>query len=362
VVPAEALSTPHSHVITHNFLRLPVDIIPFHPSEAWSTGDGSSGFGSFGEDTEDPLTAIRAAFPSIAPSLARLVKSGTDRRWFTVDAVEAWFRVLAAAIFAIAAAFVMSYVVVLVTARVPDPAKFPPLPDIVLDTLPPIAGAFAASEYIGVVLTSIFVGLMSFHRHRAVILRRYFIILGTLFGMRSITMIVTSLSVPDATQDRGQVERLRAIAQGDQWHTLLFSIFTGMGLSISGVQSMGDYCFSGHATTLTLTTEFICRYSRRSWEGLRVISWVLCISAFFCILAARAHYTLDVIIAFYLTQRLFSHYHSLCALEPSKRGANTTFGIFPLWRFLEADCVGDPPAEYEWPPAVKFVLVLLGLL
>lgn len=80
--------------------------------------------------------------------------------------------------------------------RVPDMTQYPPLPDIILDMLPLITWAFTACELIIMAMMFIFFTIILFHKHRLIILKRFFAISGTLFVMRSITLIVTTLSVP----------------------------------------------------------------------------------------------------------------------------------------------------------------------
>lgn len=87
-------------------------------------------------------------------------------------------------------------VMVIVHERLPDMSKYPPLPDLVLDHLPMTWWAFEACELCGSMLFAIFTAMVTFHKHRFIVLRRAFSLTGTIFLLRSITMLVTSLSVP----------------------------------------------------------------------------------------------------------------------------------------------------------------------
>ena len=73
---------------------------------------------------------------------------------------------------------------------------YPPLPDILLDNLPHIPWAFEMCEVSGMVLLGLWVLVVLFHKHRFILLRRFFSISGTIFLLRCVTMLITSLSVP----------------------------------------------------------------------------------------------------------------------------------------------------------------------
>ncbi|CAF4770497.1 unnamed protein product, partial [Rotaria socialis] len=73
--------------------------------------------------------------------------------------------------------------------------RYPPLPDLFLDNIPHISWAFAVSEYIAIAMSFIFLLILIFHKYWYIILRRFFALSGTIFFLRSITMLVTSLSV-----------------------------------------------------------------------------------------------------------------------------------------------------------------------
>ena len=79
---------------------------------------------------------------------------------------------------------------------VQDMETYPPLPDILLDNLPHIPWAFEMCEVSGMVLLIVWVAVVLFHKHRFILLRRFFSISGTIFLLRCVTMLITSLSVP----------------------------------------------------------------------------------------------------------------------------------------------------------------------
>lgn len=92
--------------------------------------------------------------------------------------------------------WITSFVMVIVHERVPDMKRYPPLPDIFLDNVPHIPWAFHMCEITGTLLFSIWACVCIFHKYRMVLLRRFFALAGTVFLLRCVTMLITSLSVP----------------------------------------------------------------------------------------------------------------------------------------------------------------------
>lgn len=92
--------------------------------------------------------------------------------------------------------WITAFVMVVVHERVPDMKRYPPLPDIFLDNVPHIPWAFHMCEITGTLLFLIWTSVLIVHKHRFVLLRRFFALSGTVFLLRCVTMLITSLSVP----------------------------------------------------------------------------------------------------------------------------------------------------------------------
>ncbi|XP_060092680.1 sphingomyelin synthase-related protein 1 isoform X2 [Heteronotia binoei] len=237
-----------------------------------------------------------------------------------------------------------SFVMVIVHERVPDMQTYPPLPDIFLDSVPRIPWAFAMTEVCGVILCYIWLLVLLLHRHRSILLRRMCSLMGTVFLLRCITMFVTSLSVPGQhLQCSGKLyDNVGAKLQR------AFAIWSGFGMTLTGVHTCGDYMFSGHTVVLTMLNFFVTEYTPRSWNFLHTLSWVLNLFGIFFILAAHEHYSIDVFIAFYITTRLFLYYHTLANTRAYQQSRRARIW-FPMFSFFECNVNGTVPNEYCWP-------------
>nr|CAD7444429.1 unnamed protein product [Timema bartmani]CAD7459791.1 unnamed protein product [Timema tahoe] len=162
--------------------------------------------------------------------------------------------------------WITAFVMVIVHDRVPDMKKYPPLPDIFLDNVPHIPWAFHMCELTGTFMLFIWIAVLMFHKHRFILLRRFFALSGTVFLLRCVTMLITSLSVPGSHLEcnpRGSSDYFKK--HGDLWAKVqqAYVIWRGAGMSIQGVRTCGDYMFSGHTVALTMLNFFIteCKWN-----------------------------------------------------------------------------------------------------
>ena len=159
-------------------------------------------------------------------------------------------------------------------------------------------------------------------------------------------MLITSLSVP------GVHLKCEGKLYGDIWAKLrrTFEIWTGFGMTLSGVRTCGDYMFSGHTVFVTMLNFLITEYTPRKMYYLHTSAWVANMFALFFILAAHEHYSIDVFVAFYITSRMFLYYHTLANNRSLMiRDKKRTSIWFPLFSFFESKCDGIVPNEFEWP-------------
>ncbi|XP_050302617.1 ceramide phosphoethanolamine synthase-like [Anthonomus grandis grandis] len=259
--------------------------------------------------------------------------------------------------YVIAVTWITAFVMVIVHDRVPDMKKYPPLPDIFLDNVPHIPWAFDMCEVTGTLLFTIWLVVLLFHKHRFILMRRFFSLSGTVFLLRCVTMLITSLSVPGTHL---QCKPRNSVTPGASSFDNLalklsqaYVIWRGAGMSIQGVRTCGDYMFSGHTVALTTLNFFITEYTPRSIYYLHTLSWMMNMFGIFFILAAHEHYSIDVFVAFYITSRLFLYYHTLANNQAlMQRDSTRTRVWFPLFSYFEASVEGPIPNEYDTPAEV----------
>jgi len=302
----------------------------------------SSDDSSYGLKPHSPPTAkpTQQQDPPHLHPKSNLATTLNPERWKTAVAI----------MYALSVSWLTALTMTVVHDRVPDMNKYPPLPDIILDNVPHIPWAFEMTEVTGMTLLSIWLMVILFHKHRFIIARRFFSIAGTIFLLRCITMLITSLSVPGVHLD------CKPRPYGT-WTNRMYNayiIWSGAGMSLQGVRTCGDYMFSGHTVSLTLLNFFITEYTSRRIYFLHTFTWVLSCFGVFFILAAHEHYSIDVFVAFYISSRLFLYYHTLVNNRAVTKyqesfDAKRTWFYFPLFSFFEQNIDGRVPNEFQLP-------------
>lgn len=232
--------------------------------------------------------------------------------------------------------------------RVPDTA---PLPDILLDHVPYQEWALDASEILIMISTISAVIVVMCHTHRLIILRRIWYLLGLLYFYRSLTMFITVLPKADTaytckpqTNDTTAVDIARRV----------LTIISGGGLSINGKHVYcGDYIFSGHTLVLTMGYLAIKQYSPRRYFPLHWLSLCISLTGVILLLLAKGHYSIDVVVAYWITTRLWWLYHTMANnSQLKKEGQHNLLDSVWWWRlflYFEGNVGAELPRQYSWP-------------
>eukprot|EP00092_Neocalanus_flemingeri_P054719 GFUD01064479.1.p1 GENE.GFUD01064479.1~~GFUD01064479.1.p1 ORF type:complete len:317 (-),score=52.53 GFUD01064479.1:359-1309(-) len=233
----------------------------------------------------------------------------------------------------------------------------PPLPDLVLDHLPYHKGALDVSEILIMIATIVAALVVVFHKHRCILIRRICVIVGLLYGYRAITMIVTVL--PSANKEyHCDVQLNHTISTGEVVHRVL-KIMSGFGLSINGQHIYcGDFIFSGHTMILILCYLIIVEYTPVCLWLLHWLLWLVALSGVSMLMISRGHYTIDVIIAYFVTTRLWYMHNAIIANRHFQQRASTNhLGRLWWWRlavWFEDNVKGPVPAQFEFPNPWSF--------
>ena len=253
--------------------------------------------------------------------------------------------------YALASYCTTCFFVIVANDRLPDRDKHPPLPDLVLDNMPYIPWGSTAAECILLVLLIMVLGLAVIHKNRVIYARRVFTLMGTLYLMRCVSIVVTAVPAPDPNK---QCDVYPDSTLWHKWQRTLY-MYSRMGVAMIGNRTCGDYIFSGHTVMLTLFNLSLNEYTPKSWKIFHAFCWIMNFLGMFFILANRGHYTIDVVIAFYITTQLFGNYHSLTDSRfISWREKRCSMICFPLLSFFESDTEGPVANEFSWPGLPTF--------
>ncbi|XP_052396120.1 phosphatidylcholine:ceramide cholinephosphotransferase 2 isoform X2 [Carassius gibelio] len=312
-----------------------------HPSPVTSSGDQV-------DDSKSTRLArgfskaLRKNQDYIRIPVSRSIDSLLPAEWWKTGIAFIW------------AAFNLVLTTVMITVvheRVPDKSISPPLPDKFFDYVPRFEWAFSVTEVNGMILVALWFIQWLFLKHRAIVGRRFFFLQGMLYLYRMVTMYITTLPVP--SMHMHCAPKLYGDSQGKIKRVL--QLVSGGGLSITGSHLMcGDFLYSGHTVMLTLTFLFIQEYSPRSllWRCYHLICWFLSAMGVIFILIAHEHYSLDVVVAYFITSRLFYWYHTM-ANNRTLRGSTHNY-LNRIWwnrvfNFLEKNVKTTVPCSFSWP-------------
>jgi len=243
-------------------------------------------------------------------------------------------KTLLALIWLVSGFFATTLSLALTHDRVPDS---PPLPDILLDSVQYQEWGLMGSELLLMLCVASAFVIVVAHTHRSVILRRIWLVLGLLYYFRAITMTITVLPRPDPNYlcQPKTSENLTVITVLQRVGTIV----SGGGLSMNGRHVFcGDYIFSGHTMTLVLAHLVTVRYSPPSWRPLHWLSLVAAATGVALLLLSRGHYSIDVLLAYYVTTRLWHLYHAVACnktmREEGEHNPLTGFFWWPVVRFI----------------------------
>ncbi|KAL7375434.1 hypothetical protein ABVT39_017210 [Epinephelus coioides] len=263
-----------------------------------------------------------------------------------------WWKTGVAFLYALFNLVFTTVVITIVHERVPDKSVSPPLPDKFFDYVDRVPWAFTVTEVNGLILVGLWLVQWIFLKHKAIVGRRCFFLIGTLYMYRCVTMYITTLPVPG--KHMVCAPKLYNDSTGKIWRIL--RLISGGGLSLTGSHLMcGDFLYSGHTVMCTLSYLFIKEYSPRWMWWYHWFCWLLSASGVICILIAHEHYSIDVVIGYFATTRIFWWYHTMANTHALRQAPNNYLSRTwwnPIFNFLEKNVQTTVPIVFAWPVAL----------
>jgi len=180
------------------------------------------------------------------------------------------------------------------------------LPDLGFDLCPKIGREHLADDIEAAIL-GITVASALFHSKRWSIMRRFFILQGTIFFLRGCTISITLLPNP--------FQACKPLPDRDE-------NYMWEGLKIMGGQRItcGDVLFSGHSATMVLCCQFWFHYMPRDIPPRvrTILLWCMFLATLAGVLSCvctKFHYSVDVFVATLLSISVFSIYHLVIRMQ-----------------------------------------------
>ncbi|XP_060887134.1 phosphatidylcholine:ceramide cholinephosphotransferase 2-like [Labrus mixtus] len=260
-----------------------------------------------------------------------------------------WWKTGVAFLYALFNLVFTTVIITVVHERVPDKSVSPPLPDKFFDYVDRVPWAFTVTEVNGLILSGLWLVQWLFLKHKSIVLRRCFFLIGTLYMYRCVTMYITTLPVPG--KHMVCAPKLYNDSTGKIWRIL--QLISGGGLSLTGSHLMcGDFLYSGHTVMCTLSYLFIKEYSPRWMWWYHWLCWLLSASGVLCILIGHEHYSIDVLIGYFATTRTFWWYHTMANTHALRQASNNYLSQTwwnPIFNFLERNVQTPVPIVFSWP-------------
>ncbi|CBY10575.1 unnamed protein product [Oikopleura dioica] len=270
-----------------------------------------------------------------------------------------WWKTFVVLLYLLCCLFLMTVTETIVHDRVPDQNTTEPLKDIAWELTAKWPFETEYGNHVCFKLTEIIILSLVIlsqlhiitHVHFSIVFRRFLFHVGTVYLYRVLTISVTILPVPKLPPGHCMPKTDGSIEQilGRAWKTL-----SGAGMDMAGMNMCGDYMYSGHTSIITSSALFILEYSPRRWWVYHYVVQIAATIGVFCILIAHEHYTIDIIIAYYIVSNHFWMYHTMASFPEISTSLSTRVPLARAWwwrifRFMEVNVPGPLPIAHENP-------------
>lgn len=192
------------------------------------------------------------------------------------------------------------------------------------------------------------------HHERWVVLRRMFLLGAIMYGLRAVILGVTFL--PPSFHNRDEIcqpQVNRTAMYGMEIATRFLTYVVTLGLT-SGQDKIlcGDLMFSGHTVVLTIMYFVQLQYTPRGLVLLRYFAAPVTFLGIAALVVSGGHYTMDVLIAYWLTSHVFWGYHQMFEMRKEERPKAPMSRLWWFWLcyWFESDVPhGILENRWNWP-------------
>lgn len=235
---------------------------------------------------------------------------------------------------------------------VPQPR---PLPDLLFLFIPQQEWAWEAADIVVMICPLLSFTVLLFHKHWTIVFRRICLMAGSLYLLRAMFLMCTYLPPPFNDKDKRCLPANFSDNAGSMIVQALNLVFKG-GYSADENRIMcGDTIYSGHTMVFTLVCLVLWYNCPKPLYPYLPLTMII-VSSFgiTTVLISRQHYTIDVVVAIFMTCAIFYGYHAWVRLPRDKR----CFCLSPFkfrviyfcFLLFEGNVARGPlPCELAWP-------------
>lgn len=190
----------------------------------------------------------------------------------------------------------------------------PPLKDIVFELVPYQKWAWTMADVMVTVCGVVALVVAIFHKHNTIVLRRTALLAAVLYFLRALFLLCTYLPPPFPDTDERCLPRWNISADPLQFIARAFGLVFTVGYSDNSDRILcGDTIYSGHTMIYVLAGMIVWNYCPNPWRPLIPLSMVVSvIFGIAAVIISRQHYTIDVVVALFVTVSMFYGYHVWC--------------------------------------------------
>ncbi|CAD5229300.1 unnamed protein product [Bursaphelenchus okinawaensis] len=242
------------------------------------------------------------------------------------------------------------------------------LPDLVFFMVNQQRWAWAVGDVLSTVNAIVGFIVVLLHKERIVVIRRVFLIGAIMYGLRAVVLSVTFLPPAfDYHEEICMPQSNRTGMYASEITARFVTYVVTLGLT-SGQDKIlcGDLMFSGHTVVLTIMYFTQLQYSPRGLVVLRYIATPITFLGIAALVVSGGHYTMDVLIAYWLTSHVFWSYHQMFELTHEQRAQAPLSRLWWFWLcyWFENDVNAGPMKnEWNWPlPGPQFMHNIIRLM